>query len=55
MFRQSWRFTAREQAVAITSLGGGLRLPTTTQKYPNVRAKDHLEVFGLVVGSFRKY
>lgn len=25
------------------------------QAYPVIRAKDHLEVFGLVVGSFRKY
>jgi repressor LexA len=23
--------------------------------YPNIRPKDHLQVFGLVVGSFRKY
>lgn len=33
----------------------GFFLKPGNKTYPNIRAKDHLEVFGLVVGSFRKY
>lgn len=33
----------------------GFYLKPGNKTYPIIRAKDHLEVFGLVVGSFRKY
>jgi repressor LexA len=33
----------------------GFFLKAGNKAYPPIRAKDHLEVFGLVVGSFRKY
>ena len=33
----------------------GFYLRPGNKAYPPIRAKDHLEVFGLVVGSFRKY
>lgn len=33
----------------------GFFLRPGNKAYPPIRAKDHLEVFGLVVGSFRKY
>ncbi len=33
----------------------GFFLKPGNKAYPIIRAKDHLEVFGLVVGSFRKY
>ena len=33
----------------------GFYLRPGNKAFPNIRAQDHLEVFGLVVGSFRKY
>jgi repressor LexA len=33
----------------------GFYLKPGNKGYPTIRPKDHLEVFGLVVGSFRKY
>ncbi len=33
----------------------GFYLKPGNQQYDNIRAKDHLEIFGLVVGAFRKY
>lgn len=33
----------------------GFFLKPGNKAYPVIRAKDHLEIFGLVVGSFRKY
>ena len=33
----------------------GFYLKPGNKSYPNIRAHDHLEIFGLAVGSFRKY
>lgn len=33
----------------------GFYLKPGNQAYPPIRADDHLEIFGLVVGCFRKY
>lgn len=33
----------------------GFYLKPGNTAYPNIRPHDHLEVFGMVVGSFRKY
>lgn len=33
----------------------GFYLRPGNRAYPSIRAQDHLEIFGLVMGMFRKY